>query len=220
MESFFLPETSKYLYLLNSNAAALPDYYVFSTEGHLLPPFPYQPPNDSSPSQGSSSNPLHPAFPAVLHDESSQACQAPSPHLQGSQVQKSQPQGSQNPEQRVQAVDEAMGRESMNSQQQRVLQTKQAHGFRAMPRNIWNLLANAVTDRLGAGDPGGVPGNCLPMCEERKEKDLRKEQRSLRRAFPLLDFSGSKSGYAQLLPGSQPVASAGFELVPSVSMPS
>lgn len=37
MESFFLSETTKYLYLLHSNATALPDYYIFSTEGHLLP---------------------------------------------------------------------------------------------------------------------------------------------------------------------------------------
>ncbi len=37
MESFFLSETTKYLYLLNSNATALPDHYIFSTEGHLLP---------------------------------------------------------------------------------------------------------------------------------------------------------------------------------------
>lgn len=37
MESFFLSETAKYLYLLHSNATALPDFYIFSTEGHLLP---------------------------------------------------------------------------------------------------------------------------------------------------------------------------------------
>lgn len=37
MESFFLSETTKYLYLLHSKATALPDYYIFSTEGHLLP---------------------------------------------------------------------------------------------------------------------------------------------------------------------------------------
>ena len=37
MESFFLSETAKYLYLLHSNATALPDFYLFSTEGHLLP---------------------------------------------------------------------------------------------------------------------------------------------------------------------------------------
>ncbi|KAK9821875.1 hypothetical protein WJX74_008265 [Apatococcus lobatus] len=201
MESFFLPETSKYLYLLNSNAAALPDYYVFSTEGHLLPPFPHQPPTDSPPSTGSSSN--HPPpleFPASMsHDESSEVCASPirEPQrlqMQGSQTKASPALASQNLEQRVRAMDEAMGREGMRSQQQRMLQAQQSQGFRAMPRNIWNLVANAVTDRLQTGDPGGAPSNCLPMCEERKEKDLRKEQRSLRRSFPLLDFSASKSG--------------------------
>lgn len=40
MESFFLSETTKYLYLLHCNATALPDFYVFSTEGHLLPVLP------------------------------------------------------------------------------------------------------------------------------------------------------------------------------------
>ena len=40
MESFFLSETIKYLCLLHSNATALPDYFVFSTEGHLLPVLP------------------------------------------------------------------------------------------------------------------------------------------------------------------------------------
>ena len=38
MESFFLSETVKYLYLLWSDAAALPDFYLLSTEGHLVPP--------------------------------------------------------------------------------------------------------------------------------------------------------------------------------------
>ena len=38
MESFFLSETVKYLYLLWSDAAALPDFYLLSTEGHLMPP--------------------------------------------------------------------------------------------------------------------------------------------------------------------------------------
>lgn len=40
MESFFLSETVKYLYLLFSNATALVDHFVFSTEGHFFPPFP------------------------------------------------------------------------------------------------------------------------------------------------------------------------------------
>ena len=39
MESFFLSETSKYLFLLQANATDLPDHYIFTTEGHLLPPF-------------------------------------------------------------------------------------------------------------------------------------------------------------------------------------
>lgn len=39
MESFFLSETSKYLYLLQAGAADLPDHYIFTTEGHLFPPF-------------------------------------------------------------------------------------------------------------------------------------------------------------------------------------
>ncbi|KXZ51047.1 hypothetical protein GPECTOR_14g34 [Gonium pectorale] len=38
MESYFLSETAKYLYLMFSDAPALIDYYVLSTEGHLLPP--------------------------------------------------------------------------------------------------------------------------------------------------------------------------------------
>ncbi len=42
MESFFLSETAKYLYLLHSNASALPDFYMFSTEGHILPVLPSQ----------------------------------------------------------------------------------------------------------------------------------------------------------------------------------
>ena len=39
MESFFLSETTKYLYLLHANATDLPSFSVFTTEGHLLPPF-------------------------------------------------------------------------------------------------------------------------------------------------------------------------------------
>ena len=38
MESFVLSETWKYLYLLHSNASRLADFFVFSTEGHLLAP--------------------------------------------------------------------------------------------------------------------------------------------------------------------------------------
>ncbi|KAK9830164.1 hypothetical protein WJX72_010087 [[Myrmecia] bisecta] len=51
MESFFLSETAKYLYLLHSNATALPDFFVFSTEGHLLPPLPH-PATDPRPNPG------------------------------------------------------------------------------------------------------------------------------------------------------------------------
>jgi Glycosyl hydrolase family 47 len=40
MESFFLSETAKYLFLLGANATGLPDFYVLTTEGHLLPPLP------------------------------------------------------------------------------------------------------------------------------------------------------------------------------------
>lgn len=39
MESFFLSETVKYLYLIFSDADHLIDYYVLSTEGHLMPTF-------------------------------------------------------------------------------------------------------------------------------------------------------------------------------------
>lgn len=39
MESFFLSETCKYLYLLQANTTHLPNHYVFTTEGHLFPPF-------------------------------------------------------------------------------------------------------------------------------------------------------------------------------------
>ncbi|KAG8810136.1 mannosyl-oligosaccharide alpha-1,2-mannosidase, partial [Serendipita sp. 399] len=40
METFFLSETLKYLYLLFSDASTLPlDQYVFNTEGHPLPIF-------------------------------------------------------------------------------------------------------------------------------------------------------------------------------------
>lgn len=55
MESFFLSETSKYLFLLQANATYLPDHYIFTTEGHLLPPFispsPQPPPTSAPASQ-------------------------------------------------------------------------------------------------------------------------------------------------------------------------
>ncbi|KAG2422537.1 hypothetical protein HYH02_015424 [Chlamydomonas schloesseri] len=38
MESYFLSETAKYLYLMFSDAPGLIDYYVLTTEGHLMPP--------------------------------------------------------------------------------------------------------------------------------------------------------------------------------------
>lgn len=40
MESFFLSETAKYLFLLGAGAGDLPDFFVLTTEGHLLPPLP------------------------------------------------------------------------------------------------------------------------------------------------------------------------------------
>ena len=40
MESYFLSETTKYLYLIWSDSAHLIDYYVLSTEGHLMVPLP------------------------------------------------------------------------------------------------------------------------------------------------------------------------------------
>lgn len=40
MESFVLAETLKYLLLLFTDARALPAFFVLTTEGHLLAPFP------------------------------------------------------------------------------------------------------------------------------------------------------------------------------------
>lgn len=40
MESFFLAETSKYLFLLHADVPQLPDFFILSTEGHLLPALP------------------------------------------------------------------------------------------------------------------------------------------------------------------------------------
>ena len=58
MESFFLSETAKYLYLLHTNATALPDFYIFSTEGHILPVLPSEEPShhqsDSQTAEGKS----------------------------------------------------------------------------------------------------------------------------------------------------------------------
>jgi hypothetical protein len=40
-ESYYLSETVKYLYLtFVKGSGALLDYFIFSTEGHLLPPHP------------------------------------------------------------------------------------------------------------------------------------------------------------------------------------
>ena len=207
MESFFLPETSKYLYLLNSDAAALPDYYIFSTEGHLLPPFPRSPADRFPATANLTRGSPHPSSisqPRVVSgngDDSSGACQAPAASstapesLPGSQS----PSGLQSLDQRIAAVDVAMGRESVGAQQKRVLEQQRRQGITAMPKNIWNLLASTVTEGLGFGETSGIPSNCLPMCADRKEKDLRKEQRSLRRAFPLLSFSSTKSEWALAL---------------------
>jgi hypothetical protein len=41
MESYFLSETVKYLYLSFVDSGPLLDYYVLSTEGHLMPAFPH-----------------------------------------------------------------------------------------------------------------------------------------------------------------------------------
>lgn len=41
MESYFLSETVKYLYLSFVDSAPLLDYYLLSTEGHLMPVFPH-----------------------------------------------------------------------------------------------------------------------------------------------------------------------------------
>lgn len=47
MESFFLSETLKYLYLTFSNSSEILDWYILSTEGHLLPVFPSETHNGS-----------------------------------------------------------------------------------------------------------------------------------------------------------------------------
>ena len=61
MESFFLSETTKYLYLLHTNASALPDFYVFSTEGHILPVLPSEEPSHhKSDSQSPEGKWMHP----------------------------------------------------------------------------------------------------------------------------------------------------------------
>jgi hypothetical protein len=40
MESFFLAETAKYLYLLFHNSTAINDFFMLTTEGHLFPILP------------------------------------------------------------------------------------------------------------------------------------------------------------------------------------
>ena len=40
MPSFFLSETLKYLFLMETNITTLIDAFVFSTEAHLFPPVP------------------------------------------------------------------------------------------------------------------------------------------------------------------------------------
>jgi hypothetical protein len=50
MESFFTSETAKYLYLLFHQSSALTDFYVLSTEGHVLPVLLRTSPNDTNPS--------------------------------------------------------------------------------------------------------------------------------------------------------------------------
>lgn len=47
MESFFLSETAKYLYLIFANATGVVDNFVLSTEGHFFPIFPDTPPGDT-----------------------------------------------------------------------------------------------------------------------------------------------------------------------------
>ena len=61
------------------------------------------------------------------------------------------------------------------------------------------------------GGHEGVPSNCRPMCDERKEKDARKEQRALRRAFPLLDFSPSKSEWVLMTLSGPPEQAHRFD---------
>ena len=189
MESFFLPETAKYLYLLNSDAAALPDYYVFSTEGHLLPPFPY-PPNIGH-SNSSSSNPLNPTCPQSnmggaqsSGGDDSRTCSDPADSAISSEPSALAIGGG------VARVEDLP---STSRQTEATNNAGQPAGLKAVPGNVWNALAQLVTDGIGMGSPEGVPSNCQPMCEERKEKEARKEQRALHRAFPLLKFDSSKS---------------------------
>lgn len=47
MESYFLSETMKYLYLTFIDSAPLLDYYLLSTEGHLMPAFPHASDSDA-----------------------------------------------------------------------------------------------------------------------------------------------------------------------------
>lgn len=56
MESFFLSETAKYLWLLHSNASSLAGAYVLSTEGHLLPPQPWPPADRATAAAGAESH--------------------------------------------------------------------------------------------------------------------------------------------------------------------
>jgi hypothetical protein len=44
MESYFIAETVKYLFLLFHQSSAISDFYVLSTEGHPFPVLPRHPP--------------------------------------------------------------------------------------------------------------------------------------------------------------------------------
>lgn len=64
MESFFLSETTKYLFLMYSNAVDILDHYILSTEAHFLPSFPSK--NDTTRNYNSAGPGLLALAPASL----------------------------------------------------------------------------------------------------------------------------------------------------------
>ncbi|KAL4439416.1 hypothetical protein ABPG77_008745 [Micractinium sp. CCAP 211/92] len=175
MESFFLSETVKYLYLLFSNASAVVDYFVLSTEGHLLPPFPDQPGGSTGAGAGTCSadggatNATDPAA------DSGGACRG-SPPQQGSLGQQEQQEG---------AEGRGAGAQHDPPSAQQQQQQQETHGAAADAAGARFSVSAQWDDLWQRHVRHEVGRKCRPLCRLDAEQQA-EAAAALRAALPLL----------------------------------
>jgi hypothetical protein len=209
MESYFLSETVKYLYLSFVDSGPLLDYYVLSTEGHLMPAFPNSSdrhlieadlPQQQQQEIGQGTE----VYAAAAAEEEEAGLDVDQgamwgdlPDYDDSQQQQQQRQGDEAKQQAAGSNGgaAAAANESRSGSCAAALQSNSNDSSSNSSSNTTAAAANAGVSGEGVGATssslvgkplGSLPANCRGLCEARSAEEEGGYEARLHAALPLL----------------------------------